>query len=75
MITDRLRRVLNASDLREGPDGAIEARVDDVDRRYRDAIKSGATPLQPARTENDRRWAEVQDASENGRLVRLWAPA
>lgn len=42
------------------PDGAVLIEVDDVDRRYRDAIKAGAEPIEPP-----------SDATEGGRAATL----
>lgn len=74
MISDRLRAALGAGAIIESDGDDAMVRVDDVDRRYRDAIKSGARPLTSPTDEGSRRVGVLRDRSENGLLVRIWSP-
>ncbi len=74
MISERLRAALGATAIVECEGEDVVVRVDDVDRRYRDAIKSGARPLASPTDEGSRRVGVLRDASENGLLVRIWSP-
>jgi hypothetical protein len=44
LISDRLNAALGGV-IVGAIEGGVRVRVDDVDRRYRDAIKAGATPV------------------------------
>lgn len=48
-LSPRLLSALGVApaDLLERPDRAVLAQVDDVDQRFRDAIKAGARPVHP----------------------------
>lgn len=75
-------RLTSALRLREGAledDGdTVVVRVDSVERRYRDAIKAGAEPVEGPRDEvglgSWRRVARLVDA-ETGRRVTIWSDA
>lgn len=55
---------------------AVVVKVDSVERRYRDAIKAGARPVEPPRDEVGlgawRRVARLVDG-ESGRAVTIWS--
>ncbi len=78
-LSDRLRTALRVTDA-----GAIEdtglalvVRVDSVERRYRDAIKAGATPVEGPRDEVGlgawRRVARLVDAGGDHREITIWS--
>lgn len=52
------------------PSAPGDARVDDVDRRFRDAIKAGATPISPPSDGPGGRYATLEDP-ETGARVRI----
>jgi len=66
VVSARLASALGVGDRTRGE----EVRVDDVDRRYRDAIKAGATPVEPPFTDGLTRRAALRD-TPSGSLVRL----
>lgn len=78
-LSDRLLDALRVRD----PDNAIEddgetivVRVDSVERRYRDAIKAGATPVKPPHDQVGmgawRRVARLVDTPSD-RAVMIWS--
>lgn len=71
-VSNRLARALGSpsADAYETGPGGVVVHVDDVDRRYRDAIKAGATAEIAPQTVETRREACVR---EGGTAVRLWA--
>jgi hypothetical protein len=77
-LTDRLRAALRLADDAEVLDheGTLTVRVDWVERRYRDAIKSGAVPVEAPRDEVGlgawRRIARVRDGAA-GPVVTMWS--
>lgn len=78
VLSDRLRASLRLGEDAEVVDheDTLTVRVDSVERRYRDAIKAGATPLEPPRDEVGlgawRRIARVRDGAE-GSVVTIWS--
>ena len=73
MISPRLRAALGTNAPLAREEEGVAVRVDDVDRRYRDAIKSGATPLAPPAETGGIRSGVVLDGSGNGIRVRMWS--
>ena len=77
-LSDRLRAALRLAPDAEVEDHAdtLVCRVDSVERRYRDAIKAGATPVEPPRDEVGlgawRRVARLVD-TPTGRAVAIWS--
>lgn len=61
-MSDRLRAALGGAVIGE-VDGVVRVRVDDVDRRFRDAIKAGARPVDPPRDCAGQRVARVRDGA------------
>lgn len=83
VLTDRLRAALRLPDDAdtlaarvEAVDESLVVRVDSVDRRYRDAIKAGARPVEPPRDDIGlgacRRLARLADVG--GTPVTIWSP-
>ena len=72
MISDRLKAALGGVVVGE-VDGVVRVRVDDVDRRYRDAIKAGAVPLESGRdgARGGVRVARLRDALGAGAIVEI----
>lgn len=82
MICERLLAALGVAAVAPDPNGPREAegtgggemalaRVDDVDRRYRDAIKAGALGVEPPRSSGaDGREAVIRDGV-SGAWVRI----
>ncbi len=78
ILSDRLRAVLDPrDDAIEQIDGLLVSKVDEVDRRYRDAVKAGMEPLSPPTDEvgmgASRRVARVRD-NPTGRMIVIWSP-
>lgn len=79
LLSDRLRAVLAhpSDDAIELIDALAVVRVDDVDRRYRDAIKAGMEPLSPPADEvgmgASRRVARIRDTG-TARMIVIWSP-
>jgi predicted enzyme related to lactoylglutathione lyase len=78
-LSDRLRGALRVTDASAVEDTglALVVRVDSVERRYRDAIKAGATPVEGPRDEVGlgawRRVARLVDAEGDRREVTVWS--
>lgn len=70
----RLHAALGHPPIETEPDGSLRAAVDDVDRRYRDAIKAGAEPLDPPDGEGGERRARLWDAQTERRLLLVPPP-
>lgn len=80
VLSERLMAALAAREGSAVDDGdTVVVEVDWVDRRYRDAIKSGAEALEGPRDEAGmgvwRRVARLRDAAagEGGRPVTIWS--
>jgi len=77
-LTDRLRAALRLAGDAEilDHDGTLTVKVDSVERRYRDAIKAGATPVEAPRDEVGlgawRRIGRLRDGAE-GPVVTIWS--
>lgn len=77
-LSERLRLALRVRDEGSVEDvgDAVVVRVDSVERRYRDAIKAGARPVEPPRDEVGlgawRRVARLVDEG-TGRSVTIWS--
>lgn len=77
-MSERLWRALRLGDDAEVLDheGTVTVRVDWVERRYRDALKAGAEPVEAPRDEVGlgawRRIARVRDG-DGGRVVTMWS--
>ena len=78
VLSERLRSALRLLDEGSVEDvgDAVVVKVDSVERRYRDAIKAGALPVEPPRDEVGlgawRRVARLVD-EETGRAVTIWS--
>lgn len=76
-LDPRLARALGASwETVEDQGDTVVVKVDSVERRYRDALKAGATGVEPARDEVGlgawRRVARLTDAL-TGKSVTIWS--
>lgn len=77
-LTDRLRAALRLAGDAEilDHDGTLTVKVDSVERRYRDAIKAGATPVEAPRDEVGlgawRRIGRLRDGAA-GPVVTIWS--
>ncbi len=67
-------RVADAPERVEDLGEAIVVQVDSVERRYRDAIKAGATPVEPPRDEVGLgAWRRVARLETDGLSLTIWS--